>query len=77
MVAPTHQTANLCSKLNCASLPRPQGRAGALNLEDDSGRHEDLGTTEVTEITERIPVVGPSEASISSVVFLFSVFFSP
>ena len=21
----THQTANLCSKLNCASLPRPQG----------------------------------------------------
>ena len=25
----THQTANLCSKLNCASLPRPQGRAGA------------------------------------------------
>ena len=23
----THQTANLCSKLNCASLPRPQGRA--------------------------------------------------
>ena len=22
----THQTANLCSKLNCASLPRPQGR---------------------------------------------------
>ena len=24
----THQTANLCSKLNCASLPRPQGRAG-------------------------------------------------
>ena len=43
----THQTANLCSKLNCASLPRPQGRAGALNLEDDSGRHEDLGTTEV------------------------------
>ena len=49
----THQTANLCSKLNCASLPRPQGRAGALNLEDDSGRHEDLGTTEITEITER------------------------
>ena len=42
----THQTANLCGKLNCASLPRPQGRAGALNLEDDSGRHEDLGTTE-------------------------------
>jgi len=31
------------------------------------------------EITERIPEfqVGPSEASISSVVFLFSVFFSP
>ena len=28
MVAQTHQTANLCSKLNCASLPRPQGRAG-------------------------------------------------
>ena len=27
MVALTHQTANLCSKLNCASLPRPQGRA--------------------------------------------------
>src|SRR5271166_959329 len=84
----THQTANLCSKLNCASLPRPQGRAGALNLEDDSGRHEDLGTTErphpsdgsyPREITERIPEfqVGPSEASISSVVFLFSVFFSP
>ena len=24
----THQTANLCSKLNYASLPRPQGRAG-------------------------------------------------
>src|SRR5208337_3750245 len=38
----THQTANLCDKLNCASLPRPQGRAGALNLGDDSGRHEDL-----------------------------------
>ena len=55
MVALTHQTANLCSKLNCASLPRPQGRAGALNLEDDSGSHEDLGTTEATEITERIP----------------------
>src|SRR5208283_2510470 len=49
----THQTANLCSKLNCASLPRPQGRAGALNLGDDSGRHEDPGTTESTEITER------------------------
>ena len=30
----THQTANLCSKLNCASLPRPQGRAGPLNLGD-------------------------------------------
>ena len=28
MVAQTHQTAYLCSKLNCASLPRPQGRAG-------------------------------------------------
>ena len=25
----THQTANLCGKLNFASLPRPQGRAGA------------------------------------------------
>ena len=25
----THQTANLCNKLNCASSPRPQGRAGA------------------------------------------------
>src|SRR5271157_5118786 len=25
----THQTANLCIKLNCAGLPRPQGRAGA------------------------------------------------
>ena len=25
----THQTANLCSKLNCASLPRPRDRAGA------------------------------------------------
>ncbi len=25
----THQTANLCSKLNCASSSRPQGRAGA------------------------------------------------
>src|SRR5271157_2673019 len=25
----THRTAYLCSKLNCASLPRPQGRAGA------------------------------------------------
>ena len=24
----THQTANLCGKLNCASLPRPQDRAG-------------------------------------------------
>ena len=34
----THQTANLCSKLNCASLPRPQGRAGPHNLGDDSGR---------------------------------------
>src|SRR5208337_798580 len=51
----THQTANLCGKLHCASLPRPRGRAGALNLGDDSGRHEDLGTTETTEITERIP----------------------
>src|SRR5208337_2227452 len=30
----THQTAYLCSKLNCASLPRPQGRAGPLNLGD-------------------------------------------
>ena len=32
-----------------------------------------------TEITERIPKfqVGPLEVSISSVVFLFSVFFSP
>ena len=49
----THRTANLCGKLNCASLPRPQGRAGALNLGDDSGRHEDLITTESTEITER------------------------
>ena len=25
----THQTANLRGKLHCASLPRPQGRAGA------------------------------------------------
>ena len=25
----THQTANLCSKLNSASMPRPQGLAGA------------------------------------------------
>ena len=24
----THQTANLCGKLHCASLPRPQGRVG-------------------------------------------------
>jgi hypothetical protein len=30
----THQTAYLCSKLNCASLPRPQGRAGPLNVGD-------------------------------------------
>src|SRR5271166_6062053 len=49
----THQTANLCGKRNGASLPRPQGRAGALNLGDDSGRNEDLITTESTEITER------------------------
>ena len=53
MVARPTQMANLCSKLNCASLPRPQGRAGALNLGDDSGRYEDLITTESTEITER------------------------
>jgi len=41
--------------VNCtaASPPRPQGRTGAPNLGDDSGRHEDLGTTESTEITER------------------------
>src|SRR5208283_880226 len=29
-----YQTAYLCSKLNCASLPRPQGLAGPLNLGD-------------------------------------------
>ena len=29
--------------VNCTpGLPRPWGRAGALNLGDDSGRHEDL-----------------------------------
>ncbi len=45
--------------VNCtaASPPRPQGRTGAPNLRDDSGRHEDLGTTErpfgCPEITER------------------------
>ena len=53
----TYQTANLCGKLNRASLPRPQGRAGAPNLGDDSGKYEDLGTTErpfgCPEITER------------------------
>ena len=38
----THQTANLCSKLNCASLPRPQGRAGAPVPATGSG--EPLGT---------------------------------
>ena len=45
MVA-THQTASLWGKLNRASLPRPQVRAGALNLGDNSGRYEDLITTE-------------------------------
>ena len=53
----THQTANLCGKLHSASPPRLQGRTGAPNLGDDSGRHEDLGTTErpfgCPEITER------------------------
>ena len=53
----TRQTANLCGKLHCASPPRLQGRTGAPNLGDDSGRHEDLGTTErpfgCPEITER------------------------
>ena len=53
MVVATRQTANLCGKLlNLASLPRPQGRGGAPNLGDDSGKYEDLGTTENTEITE-------------------------
>ena len=33
MVAQTHQTANLCGKLNCASLPRPQGRANAHSFQ--------------------------------------------
>ena len=42
MVAQTHQTANLCSKLNCASLPRPQGSAGATVPPAGSG--EPLGT---------------------------------
>src|SRR5208283_873337 len=49
----THQTASLWGKLNRASLPRPQVRAGALNLGYDLGRYEDLITTESTEITER------------------------
>ena len=53
----THQTASLWGKLNRASLPRPQVRAGALNLGDDLGRYEDLITTErpfgCPEITER------------------------
>ena len=53
----TYQTANLCGKLNRASPPRPQSRAGAPNLRDDSGKYEDLGTTErpfgCPEITER------------------------
>src|SRR5271157_2521301 len=36
----THRTANLCSKLNCASLPRPQGRAGArLFQQPDLEKH--------------------------------------
>ena len=38
----THQTANLCSKLNCASLPRPQGRAVVPVPATGSG--EPLGT---------------------------------
>src|SRR5208282_1939036 len=44
---------NLCGKLFCAGLPRRKHGVVAPNLGDDSGRHEDHGTTENTEITER------------------------
>ena len=37
---------NLCGELFRASLPRPKHGVVAPNLGDDSGRHEDHGTTE-------------------------------
>ncbi len=49
----TQQMADLCGEPTTASLPRTQNCAGAPNLGDDSGRHEDHRTTESTEITER------------------------
>jgi len=50
---------NLCGELFCASLPRPKHGVVAPNLGDDSGRHEDHGTTEITERkTRRNPKEG-------------------
>ena len=49
----TGQMVNLCGELSCAGLPRPKHGVVAPNLGDDSGRHEEHGTTENTEITER------------------------
>jgi len=54
---------NLCGKLFCAGLPRRKHGVVAPNLGDDSGRHEDHGTTErpfgcpeITEINTEKPV---------------------
>src|SRR5208282_6154329 len=55
----TDQMVNLCGELFCASLPRPKHGVVAPNLGDDSGRHEDHGTTEITERkTRRNPKEG-------------------
>src|SRR5208283_614732 len=43
----TDQMVNLCGELFGASLPRPKHGVVAPNLGDDSGRHEDHGTTEI------------------------------
>jgi hypothetical protein len=55
---------NLCGELVCASLPRPQHEVVAPNLGDDSGKHEDHGTTESTEITERRTRRNPKEGTM-------------
>jgi hypothetical protein len=44
---------NLCGELFSVGLPRPKHGVVVPNLGDDSGRQEDHGTTEITEINER------------------------
>jgi len=60
----TDQMVNLCGDLFGASLPRPKHGVVAPNLGDDSGRHEDHGTTENTEITERKTRRNPKEGTM-------------